>query len=77
MIRVTLWFNEEYLPNESEKQKSLTLVLPSIGLWYLSVPTHVGFRKQRSPSLYDPHHSNIATFVILGFGLEYNENWDG
>lgn len=71
MISRKIWFNEEYLPNESEPQRSIHAYLPTLFPLF-SLPITIGFQNH-------PHPGTVSKswyFIVLGFGLSYNVNWD-
>ena len=69
MKKFVLYFNEEYLPSgPNDAQIILYLTLPAIQKYCISAPLYIGYN-------YGVEHSELA-FVIFGFGLIYNRNWD-
>lgn len=68
MKYIILFFNEEYLPSFTERQKRLFLTIPHFQKWTLELDTKIGIFKTDS--------SLDICFSILGFGFHYNENWD-
>jgi hypothetical protein len=70
-----VWWNKEELPSSGRPQKTLCIHLPSL-LPVLSLPITIGYTGKQE----DPHFPYIMTktfyFIILGFGISYNINWD-
>ena len=67
MIKL-IWFNEEYLPTRKEPQKRLFLLYPTLYYFGIDIPTSIGYFKNKESVDY--------CFIILGFGVRYNKNWD-
>ena len=65
---IQLYFNGQYLPTKTDKQKSVDLHLPFIGKWYVAMRTHIGIERAPMIARY--------SFIVLGFGITYEENWD-
>lgn len=68
MIKLQVYFNEEYLPTKNEPQKIFYICSPSFSKWYISAPFYIGFN---SGILFSEW-----AFVIFGFGFIWHKNWD-
>ncbi len=68
MTKKCIYFNQEYLPNKDERQIALFLTAPSFQFWYLSAPIYIGYNNGIGFKEW--------TFVLFGFGLILNHNWD-
>jgi len=73
MSNRVLWHNNEYMPTRRFPQKQLLFIMPTIEKCYISLRFSIGIVETQSFDQY----SKTYSFIVFGFGFEYNINWDG